>query len=96
MSRFLTHLLPLAVLTLSLGLGSGHAWGKPAKTAKAHTNTRVKPSAKPTPPPVKAPQDGVAEARLIEVYRLIGKADTHNALQKAERLVKDFPTFALA
>ncbi len=113
MSRFLTHLLPLAVLALSLGLGSGHAWGnsakdnkpgKPAKTAKMHASTHAKPTGKPSakattkpaPPPVKAPQDGVAEARLIEVYRLIGKADTHNALQKAERLVKDFPTFALA
>ena len=45
---------------------------------------------------VKAPAEGVAEARLIEIYRLIGKADTRVALRKAEQLVKDFPTFALA
>jgi murein L,D-transpeptidase YafK len=45
---------------------------------------------------VKTPKDGVAEARLIEIYRLIGRADTQTALHKAEQLVKEFPSFALA
>jgi len=40
--------------------------------------------------------DGVAEARLIEVYRLIGQAQNREALAKADRLVEDFPHFQLA
>jgi hypothetical protein len=42
------------------------------------------------------PRDGEAEARLIEIYKLIGQARTRNALQKAEALVADHPNFALA
>ena len=40
--------------------------------------------------------DGVAEARLIEVYSLIGKAQNRDALVKAEQLVDDLPNFQLA
>ena len=42
------------------------------------------------------PVDGAAEARLIEVYRMIGAADSRNALRKAEKLVGDYPNFQLA
>lgn len=77
--------------------------GKSAAAPKAKTSstprdrTRAKPSI-----PVQAAattakfQDGVAEARLIEIYRLIGQADTRTALALAEKLVADFPSFALA
>jgi murein L,D-transpeptidase YafK len=37
-----------------------------------------------------------AEARLIEIYRLIGAADAHGALAHAESLVNDSPNFQLA
>ncbi len=47
---------------------------------------------KPVPPA----QQGLAEARLIEIYRHIGLAQSQVALDKAQQLVKDFPTFALA
>lgn len=53
-------------------------------------------------PPVQrkaaAPQvrDGDAEARLIEIYKLIGQAKTRAALGKAETLVRDHPNFQLA
>jgi len=40
--------------------------------------------------------DGVAEARLIEVYKLIGQAQNREALSKADALVTDFPHFQLA
>lgn len=40
--------------------------------------------------------DGTAEARLIEVYRLVGNAQTHTALNKAASLVQDHPNFQLA
>jgi murein L,D-transpeptidase YafK len=40
--------------------------------------------------------DGVAEARLIEIYRLTGAGRTREALTKAELLVRDHPNFQLA
>jgi L,D-transpeptidase YnhG len=53
---------------------------------------------KPVPAPVrKAPvRDGETEARLIEIYKLIGQAQTRQALSRAQALVKDHPNFALA
>lgn len=56
------------------------------------------PARKPVPAARKAPpvRDGEAEARLIEIYRLIGRADTRTALKKAEALVRDHPNFSLA
>ena len=43
-----------------------------------------------------AVQDGAAEARLIEIYRLVGQARNREALGKAEKLVREFPNFQLA
>ena len=56
------------------------------------------PARKPSPAAArKAPaRDGEAEARLIDIYRLIGQAQTRAALAKAESLVKDHPNFSLA
>lgn len=39
---------------------------------------------------------GLAEARLIEVYRLVAKSQAREALEQAERLVRDYPNFQLA
>lgn len=47
-------------------------------------------------PPAPGPVTGAAEARLIEVYRLTGAGRTREALQRAERLVQDYPNFQLA
>lgn len=41
-------------------------------------------------------RDGETEARLIEVYRLIGQARRREAMVHAEALVKDHPNFQLA
>ena len=41
-------------------------------------------------------RDSAAEARLLDIYRLIGHNDTRTALERAERLVSDHPNFALA
>ena len=65
---------------------------QPAKAA-APATARSAPRAKVAPA---APRDGEAEARLIEVYRLIGGAHVRQALAKAEGLVKDHPNFQLA
>lgn len=40
--------------------------------------------------------DGVAEARLIEIYNLIGKGQNREALEKATTLVEEIPNFQLA
>jgi len=42
------------------------------------------------------PLMGQAEARLIEIYQLIGQAEHRQALQRAEALVRDHPNFQLA
>jgi murein L,D-transpeptidase YafK len=39
---------------------------------------------------------GLAEARLIEVYQLVAKARSHEALEHVESLVRDYPNFQLA
>ena len=41
-------------------------------------------------------QSASAEARLLEIYRLIGHGQAENALSKAEALTKDIPNFQLA
>ncbi len=66
-----------------------------AKASKAAKSADRKPraAARPAPPVIR---DGQAEARLIEVYRLIGSAEMREALAKAESLVGDHPTFQLA
>ena len=43
-----------------------------------------------------APQLGRAEARLIEIYQLIGRGEYRQALRQAETLVQDHPNFQLA
>lgn len=45
---------------------------------------------------LRAGPGGVAEARLIEIYRLIGRSETRPALNLAQSLVRDYPHFALA
>jgi len=40
--------------------------------------------------------DGLAEARLIEVYKLAGQGRTREALQRTEALLRDYPHFQLA
>lgn len=40
--------------------------------------------------------EGVAEARLIEIYRLIGSSQPREALSQAEQLTNDLPNFQLA
>jgi murein L,D-transpeptidase YafK len=80
--RLLTFLLPLALL-ISVGAAPFIAEAKSAPKSK--TNER------PT-----QVRDGLAEARLIDIYRLIGDGRTRDALKSAEQLVADYPHFQLA
>ena len=70
-----------------------------ASAATGKRNARA--SAKPSQPPVASPlrrlvRDGETEARLIEVYKLIGQARSREAMARAEALVRDHPNFQLA
>jgi murein L,D-transpeptidase YafK len=65
-----------------------------AMAVPAYAQPRSKPKVEKSTSP--ASSDGIAEARLIEIYRLIGTADTREALGKAEALVKAYPHFQLA
>jgi murein L,D-transpeptidase YafK len=56
----------------------------------------AKPRKSKAQPAAPAPRDGEAEARLIEIYRLIGAGDARQALAKAEALVGEHPNFQLA
>ncbi len=71
---------------------------KPVKAAKAVKTVKAE---KPTRPArtlraAEALRESQAEARLIEVYRLIGQASMREALAKAQGLVNDHPNFQLA
>lgn len=59
--------------------------GKPAPARKAEQ-----------PAPAATVGDGQAEARLIEIYKLIGHGQHRAALARAETLVRDHPNFGLA
>ena len=62
----------------------------------AHGSVPGKSRAKSVVAPKPIIEAGVAESRLIEVYKLIAKAESREALNKAELLVRDYPTFQLA
>lgn len=53
-------------------------------------------SAAPNPAVVTPGSDGIAEAKLITVYKLIAAGQSRQALLEAEVLVRQFPNFQLA
>lgn len=64
--------------------------------AAARAETASKAVARSAAVPQRAVRDGEAEARLIDIYKLIGQSKPREALRKAEGLVKDHPNFQLA
>ncbi|MDO9088587.1 MAG: L,D-transpeptidase family protein [Burkholderiaceae bacterium] len=68
--------------------------GKASARAAAKAAAGKSASRRPVPP--QAVRDGEAEARLIEIYKLIGQARGREALSQAEGLVRDHPDFQLA
>lgn len=73
---------------------------KPPKGGAAKKKAKNAPSApiaKPSPPPAPpVEKDGVAEARLVGIYRLMANANGKQALTQARQLVTDYPQFQLA
>ena len=87
----------VAILTLHPAVEArSEAPSGPGKTAPR--NKARPPASAPARSAVPADPraSGEAEARLIEVYRLIGRGQTREALQAAERLVATYPDFQLA
>ena len=108
MKRVLQALL-LTVVGASLSLALTPARAQGAKTAVHQPAAKAQPRAVAHHAPrrvVARPlrsmpvpgiiRDGEAEARLIEIYRLIGRANSREAISKAESLIKDHPNFQLA
>ena len=100
MRRFLS-----AACLIAWGLGvaafSAHASNthahKTDKKAAAKANARKSAPEKATATPsANAEPAGQAEARLIEVYKLIGSGLHREALEKASLLVREHPNFQLA
>ena len=72
------------------------AMGTPA-IAEQSKRAKKRPVAAPAKAVMPAlARDGQAEARLVEIYRLIGQSRGRAALAQAESLVKEHPNFQLA
>lgn len=72
--------------TLVLGCGSVLAKEHAKKSASRSKNAATTPLS----------ADGLAEARLLDVYKLAGQGRTREAMQRAQALVRDYPHFQLA
>ncbi|TSA14500.1 MAG: hypothetical protein D4R79_03265, partial [Comamonadaceae bacterium] len=58
---------------------------------------KSKKAASTSPAPLAPPVDpGLAESRLIEVYQLVARSESRQALERAQNLVRDYPHFQLA
>ena len=79
----------LVAATLACASLASHA--APPKKSKA--KPAAAQAARPATP---KSADGIAEARLIEIYKLIGQGEGRDALTKAEALVEEVPNFQLA
>ena len=82
----------VTAICLAAGLGAAFAAQHPIKQKK-HVHATPPPQVAPAPPKV---PERTAEARLIDVYSLIGKGQNRQALDQASRLVQDHPNFQLA
>ena len=85
MPNCLKVLLPLGMLLA--GLDVSHAANNPRPSRSSDT---------PVQSTAARGDDGVAEARLIEIYTLISKAQNREAFEKASALVNEVPHFQLA
>lgn len=86
MVRSVLHTLVLLLFVFGCGISSAASNNK--RSAKGKVTRHAVATVKDT--------DGVAEARLIEIYNLIGLSKNREALAKADRLVEDYPHFQLA
>lgn len=94
MKRALVALFLIApYLALSASPARAESKARPPANAPAAEKQSLVPSRASR---ASAKREGEAEARLIEIYKLVGQASTREALHKAEGLVRDHPNFQLA
>jgi hypothetical protein len=95
--KLLVWSLWVGLIVVAFGMGDADS-SEPRKRKKKEkaASTRTAEKSPKLAPPVPRVRDGETEARLIEVYRLIGQARGREALAKAEGLVRDHPNFQLA
>lgn len=97
----------LAQLTLGLAISLTSAQAASPKAQRPHAEQPAslaskKSADKPSEPlardaqPPLARQSPSAEARLLDIYRLIGKGQSRQALAQAQTLARDVPNFQLA
>ena len=102
--KYVSRRTPVSALLLSLALGlCGSAAARDQEPSRARKTPQAASKAAPKVKPQRAPapralprQSASAEARLLEIYRLICSAQADVALGKAESLVRDVPNFQLA
>lgn len=88
-------LLVTWMVALSAGLAAAPGHARVTRT-KAPAASQEAPYQQSSPLPALQTQSAPAEARLLEIYRLVGSGQTRKALHKAETLVRDVPNFQLA
>ena len=82
--RQLAQALVIAAVLVAPGLG--HSAGSREAKKKPVSKTAVRPA---------PDRDGQAEARLIDIYRMVGRGNSQQVLEKARKLAQDFPNFQL-
>ncbi len=95
--KLLVWSLWVGLIVVAFGMGDAES-SEPRKRKKKEkaASTRAAEKSPKLAPPVPRVRDGETEARLIEIYRLIGQARNREALARAEGLVRDHPNFQLA
>lgn len=95
--KLLVWSLWVGLIVVAFGMGDAES-SEPRKRKKKEKAASTRAAEKPpkVAPPVPRVRDGETEARLIEIYRLIGQARNREALAQAEGLVRDHPNFQLA
>ena len=82
------------MLALVLGFCGTDSFARTHKTKAGKEPQEASATVAPRATP--AESAGLAEARLIEIYHLIGQGETRQAFEKAEKLATELPNFQLA
>ncbi len=88
MRRYIFPVLVAALVALSASASASAHKKSPGKSKKAVPASPAAPAVPVDP--------GLAEHRLIEIYRLVARSESRQALEQAQNLVRDYPNFQLA
>ena len=88
MRRYIFPVLVAALVAFSASASASAHKKSPSKSKKAVPASPAAPAAPVDP--------GLAERRLIEIYQLVARSESRQALEQAQDLVRDYPHFQLA